>query len=284
MSNLTPEDNELLQRARSGLDATPDDQARVKGKLFAQIGIATGIGGAAVSTSTSATAGAGAAVAVAAGTSLVTKLLVVVAVVGVVGGGAAIVHRTTVQSNATPSRVSMPSAVEPTLPQAPPPIASIATPSLPHDDRPAFPAPTARPAPTATTATTSAAVATTPAATATSGTTATFGATATAGTATTGATVATPAPTPAVAPSTAISGPATVSAEAALLQNADAELKAGRADHALALLINIKRSFRMEFSSRSAKPNGSSSFARSDERRTLEMRPLPSCKHARGRH
>ena len=37
MSDLTPEDEALLQCARDGDLPTPDDHARVKGKLFAQL-------------------------------------------------------------------------------------------------------------------------------------------------------------------------------------------------------------------------------------------------------
>ena len=57
MSDSTPDDQALLERAREGVEASADDQARVKRKLFTHIGI--GIGASTVATSGGAAAGTG---------------------------------------------------------------------------------------------------------------------------------------------------------------------------------------------------------------------------------
>ena len=55
MSDLTPEDEVLLARARRGGEASVADRARVKRKVFARIGI--GVGVSAISTAGGASAG-----------------------------------------------------------------------------------------------------------------------------------------------------------------------------------------------------------------------------------
>jgi hypothetical protein len=239
MSELGPEDEALLRGARAGLEATPDDQARVKRRLFAQLGIGLATGGSAISTSAGASASAGVATTVATGTTLVTKLLITVAVVGLVSGGVLVVKSSRTHSNVVSPSASA-NAVTSPLPQQPTELSALATasaaPIAPLDTSqsslPATP-PIANAPAHRSSLQPSDPVAASDRAT---------GADHASSIDTTNLAPQTAGVTPsnvgqaAVLPTPVAAGPATVDAEAALLRNADAELKADRADHALALL------------------------------------------------
>jgi hypothetical protein len=132
MSNLTPDDRALLARARLGVEPTTDDQARVKRRLFAQIGVGIGAATTAISTSTGASAGAAAATGA---TASIAKILGAVAIVsGVVATGIAVVHGS--HAPVAPA----PTSARP--PQAEPPVqlaAGIGTPSTETAPSPAAP-------------------------------------------------------------------------------------------------------------------------------------------------
>jgi hypothetical protein len=81
MSDLTPEDEALLGRARLGLEATDADRERVKSKLFAQIGIGT----------LAATKSTAAATTLLAGAS--TKVIAGVGIAVLMIGGSIAIHR-----------------------------------------------------------------------------------------------------------------------------------------------------------------------------------------------
>jgi hypothetical protein len=221
MSVLGPEDEALVRDARAGMDATPDDQARVKRKLFAQLGIGAAIGGSAIATSSGASASAGAAATtVAAGSSVVAKLLITIAVIGLVGGGAVVVRRSRTHSDVSSSSVAQASA----NPQQPtfaiePSVASSASPIAPLD--------TAQPSQPATPMISDIPTHRSPSRASDPSAVSDRSADPEASTHTTNPDPPTSVP---------VSGPATVDAEAALLRSADTELKAGRADHALALV------------------------------------------------
>jgi len=238
MSELGPEDESLLRGARSGIDPTPDDHARIKRRLFAQLGIGAATGGSAIATSTGASAGTVApAASFVAGSSAITKIVIGALFLGLASGGALVVkgsraHSVTASTaTATTTTATSTSNAEPTptasstLPviaplaasQAPlsltPPVAP--TPLRSHSSSDPSAASDRSGDPPWPAASNAAALPTETAASATN--------------------AINSVQPPSVAPSPA-AGPTTVDAEAALLRSADTELKAGRADHALALL------------------------------------------------
>lgn len=236
MSELGPEDEALLQRARAGVDASSDDHARVKRKLFAQLGIGAAVGGSAISTSTGASAGAagaGAAASVVAGTGIVTKVVVAVLLAGVVTGGVMVGRR-----SRSPSSVAPPSASVPTSTPMSASQTSIADIDFSAPANSIAPPNDSLPSPRSSTIATSASSDRTPER-ARSGDVAPPSAPASSAPPRQDSTASTPigsGETPAAVPTRAPAGPATVDAEAALLRRADTELKAGRANSALALL------------------------------------------------
>ncbi len=235
MTDLTPDDEALLERARAGDAPTADDHARVKRKLLLQLGV--GIG---VSTATGSATGAGVGTGVAAGSTavagsgFVVKVVAAVAVMAALGGGAAGVNHwrkaaMTVPVAVTPTATAMAtstptstptttttttttavlSPVNPPPVTSPPPVTVVAPPAtarardvapspIVHEwtEVPVSPATTASPPPDPVTADV-------------------------------------PAPTT----TTAVpAGPTTLDAEADLLRRADAARKSGDAAGALALL------------------------------------------------
>ncbi len=85
MSDLTPEDETLLARARRGGEATVADRKRVKRKVFMRIGI--GVGASAISTAGGASAGfAAGGAATGAGLAASTAKIVVVLALGAGAG------------------------------------------------------------------------------------------------------------------------------------------------------------------------------------------------------
>jgi len=199
MGGLTPEDVALLERARRGVDLDSDDRARVKRKLFAQLGIGVAAGTSTVSGSAGASAGAagasGGAATGAWGTALVTKVAMVAGIAGgVVGMTLAMLHG------------PVPAPIPASPPVAAPPASSTVETPLPAPRQPldvpdeSIPtvSPSARPA-----------VPPRP---------------------------VRPAPVPSVGRQDLPPGPSTVGAEAALLRRADSALKSGDPSRARALL------------------------------------------------
>ena len=255
VSDLTPDDEALISAARGGLEATPEDRARVKGKLFAQIGIATGIAGSAISTSTAASAGAAAGASagaaagaatgaaattgVLAGVSLTTKLVLAAIVISGAGGAIAI-HENAKKTNAStmpsPPAVMMPASpvstqnVAPTSqPEIAPAVTGPTTTATPAIDQAATPPPAIVNPPVS------------PAQVATPKSNAVSARDHVASNDSTSTSSPTTTATPQV---TAVaSGPTTVDAEAAILRNADAALKRGDAQGALALVDQHARQF-----------------------------------------
>jgi hypothetical protein len=142
MSDLTPEDEALLQRARGANLASAEDHARVKRKLLVQVGLGVGIGTSAVSSSGGASAalGAGGGAAVTAGGSgliaLAAKVIVTVALVGgattavlVVRGsrGSAVVTPPAVASRSADSTTSVTPVLESSVAERPPATANLDT-------------------------------------------------------------------------------------------------------------------------------------------------------------
>jgi hypothetical protein len=115
MSDLTPQDEALLDRARSDLDPSDDDRARNKRRLYAHLGI--GIGAASAAASTSASAGTVAAAAAGSGAlGLAVKTGLALVLAGTLAGTAVVA----VHSRATP-------ATPPSLRSAPTSIATAPT-------------------------------------------------------------------------------------------------------------------------------------------------------------
>ncbi len=218
MSPLTPDDEALLERARRGLEPGVEDHARIKRRLLARIGVVgMGVG-------TSASAAAGAATPLVAGgagaLSVVAKIAVTVSLVTGVVGGAAVVHGWT-SSKATVERVA-PVPAGPAWAAAAPPRAG----GLP--------------------------VAVAPAARALDGTPV-----ASAAPPLPPAIARAPAPSPPhargekpadalgdpAATASPVAGPSTVGAEADLLRQADAAMKAGDPERALAFVEQHAASF-----------------------------------------
>jgi hypothetical protein len=221
MSDLTPEDEALLERARhGGGEATPDDHARVKRKLLAQVGI--GVGASAMSTSGGASAGLTA-------TSAAAKIVVALAI-GMGAGTGVVMSYGPRTAHEPPARILASPAVptsSPSVVQAPATTTGTIEPSEApasesRDDPPRpivrdhAPRPNAVPIAAAPNEPSSSPP---------------------------------PADHPAslVPPLPAVQleppGPATVAAEAELLRQADAALKGGRPANALALLGEHARQF-----------------------------------------
>jgi hypothetical protein len=115
MSNMTPEDDALLEAARGASLPTADDQARVKRKLLAQIAVGVGVGTSAISTTSGAGAGlstAGATVGSGAVVALVAKVVVGVALVGGAVGAGIVGLR---GSSGQAKRAEAPAAVTPNV-------------------------------------------------------------------------------------------------------------------------------------------------------------------------
>lgn len=81
MNDWTPEDRELLDRARGGYEPTAADRARVRAGLAASLGLGAGLTVGTTALSATATP------------LLAAKVFVGLAVLGAFGGGAALVHR-----------------------------------------------------------------------------------------------------------------------------------------------------------------------------------------------
>jgi len=112
MKHLRREDELLLGKARRGIDPSEADRARIKRKVFAQIGLGVGAATSAVAGSANATAGSAVAggaglVAHAGGLALGVKALAALVVLGAVGAGVVVTSR----SPSAGSRRSAPSAV-----------------------------------------------------------------------------------------------------------------------------------------------------------------------------
>jgi hypothetical protein len=118
MSNLTPEDEALLQRARNAGLPTEDDHGRVKRKLLVQIGVGIGVGTSAISTTSGAGAGlsaAGATAASGAVLSVVAKVAIAVALVGgAVGAGVVAVRGSSSQTKRPAPTTNATQSVPPT--------------------------------------------------------------------------------------------------------------------------------------------------------------------------
>ena len=122
MSDLMPEDEALLERARGGLGDASPHQARVKGKLFAQLGIGLG------TTAIAAKGGASAAAVGVGSFTTIAKVMVALAVVGgVVGTGVV------VSSRSRP--VIAPTARSSVASEVPLPLPLLAVPPRPPEDR-----------------------------------------------------------------------------------------------------------------------------------------------------
>jgi hypothetical protein len=98
MKHLRQEDELLLGKARRGIEPAEADRARIKRKLFAQIGLGVGAATSAVAGSANATAGSALAggtglVAHAGGLALGVKALAALVVVGAVGAGFVVTSR-----------------------------------------------------------------------------------------------------------------------------------------------------------------------------------------------
>jgi hypothetical protein len=83
MSDLTPEDRDLLELARDGHEPTQGDRVRVRIALVTRLGVGTGL-----ITTTATTSNAATSV-------LVTKIIATVAIAGAVGGAGVVTYRAT---------------------------------------------------------------------------------------------------------------------------------------------------------------------------------------------
>jgi hypothetical protein len=259
LTPLAPEDMALLELARGGFQEGPEDRARIQGKLALQLGAAAGLGASTFVASKAAAAAPGAA----SGTSLLVAKVVAGAalVTGLASIGVVLVrHPGTVayrklgpsarESTATSALLSAPpsvAAARTTMEARSAAPSSADTPDVPGHDEPALRAPTVAVAPSQGQASRESVVPHIPlgphapplrtpadraqvvprvAPTATA-------------TPDPPRTVVAARPSPADDSETlprAPRGPSTVDAEAALLRDADAALKAGRAERALALV------------------------------------------------
>jgi hypothetical protein len=219
MTDLTPDDEALLERARRAGEATAADQARVKRKIFAQIGV--GLGTSAISTSGGA-AGLGGGAAT--GTSFVAstaKIVVALALGAGAGTGVLLAsHGRDAQGTGPALRAAPATSIAAPAPSPPveTPMAASASPRESTPDESLAPTPPRAVAPGRATRTPSPAPA---------------------GERSTEATAAenTPPAAPfAAPPQPEPGGPSTVGAEADLLRQADGALKAGHPSQALALL------------------------------------------------
>jgi len=252
MSDLSPEDEDLLERARGGNLASEDDHARVKRKLLARIGMGLAVG----TTTTSAASGAGAglsaggtAVATGGVLAVVAKVVAAVALVGgATGTGYVLVHKgSSHEASARAAPVATPPELGTSMSAAPasaegvvaPPTAHLTSASVASDAPPSptvnspaaspVPAvplpsrPTSAPRSLSRAAPDFAPLRATPASS---------------------TLVGPPSDWTAVAPAPqAPAGPATVAAEAELLRQADAARKGGDAARALALVDEHRARF-----------------------------------------
>jgi hypothetical protein len=217
MNDLTPEDQALLERARLGGDAaTPEDHARVKRRLFAQVGVA--VGTSAVATSGGASAGLTASAS--AGSTLVGsvgKIVVALAIGAGAGTGVTVAYHARPTQPPPVAPATQPSNAIATIERDrsnEPPTAELGTEPLAR--APSREATRDRPASARSAALSAPLPADRPIASQ-------------------AAENVSPAPAQ-PAPRQQPVGPATVAAEAELLRQADAALKAGDAARALALL------------------------------------------------
>ncbi len=112
MSDMTPEDEALLERARrGGTAATMEDHARVKRRLLAQIGM----GAAATAISTSGGASAGLTTAGAASTAWASAAKIVVALAVGAGAGTGVVLTYGARSAHEPRAVPLPASSAPVV-------------------------------------------------------------------------------------------------------------------------------------------------------------------------
>jgi|HubBroStandDraft_2_1064218.scaffolds.fasta_scaffold146108_2 hypothetical protein len=129
MSDLSPDDEALLEQARGGLEPSSSDHARIKGKLLVRIGVTA-------LSATSAAAGAATTLTAGAGMTIATKVVVTAAVVlGALGGGAVLVQRSSAPAPSASSlalsrSAAVPSAAIPTPSSARLPSAPRAEPAL----------------------------------------------------------------------------------------------------------------------------------------------------------
>lgn len=223
MSNLTPDDQELLRGARLGLQPTRKDHARIKRRVLAQVGLGVGVATSAVSTATAASAGTAVGVGV-----TVTKVVCVLVVAGsLVGTGVIALRDPPSSSTATQRNRGVPTVASPRVDDSTPRRGTTvpAPPPSPPEEAARAPGPAA-------------AVAT--ASPSPAGVAAPHLVIATAPPTVEGRPPAPPEPTPATAApepqSAPPPGPATVAAEAELLRRADVALHAGDPARALALL------------------------------------------------
>jgi hypothetical protein len=144
MSDLTPEDEALIARARDGLDPGPEDHARIKRGLLVRIAGTAAATAALSASAEAATSTAIAGSATGAGLGSVVAKAVIVGVLGAAvtfGGYAATRHA---PGHAMSSAPSAAAAVDPPKPPAATTAASLAPPPTPT------PTPTVTPTPTAT--------------------------------------------------------------------------------------------------------------------------------------
>ncbi len=150
MSDRTPEDKGLLERAPSGGLAKADDHGRVKRKLFMQLGFGTGVRTAATSAIVAARPGmsAGATTARAGGVLVGITKLTIAALVGAAIAICAIVVYVSNRKTSLPAASTSGQPPPPTLPSTP---IEVPFPSLTSETEPASPAtgPIAAPAPAA---------------------------------------------------------------------------------------------------------------------------------------
>jgi hypothetical protein len=234
---LAPEDDALLELARGGFRASPEDRARIRGKVALQVG--AGIGASTLAASKAAAAAPGAVSGAAVPSLLVAKIAATTALVtGLAGAGAVLLHRSlategaplnapltgTVSAAEGMARAPAPAApLEAPVPrETPAPLASLEVPverpAPPHRaladhpphhvaPSPVTTAPDAPPPPGPSIVAPSSVMTARP-----------------------------PLLDEAAPPSRAPRGPATVDVEAALLRDADAALLAGHPSRALALV------------------------------------------------
>jgi len=139
MSELGPETRALLDAARSGDEPTPEDHARVKRRVWAQIGVAVGAAAGASAGAAASNAGATGAKAVAASAArawLTWKGLAVVAVAAGVGAGAYALARawSAPPQSSGVVQIASPTAAGSTVPAATPPADSAS--ATPADSTP----------------------------------------------------------------------------------------------------------------------------------------------------
>jgi hypothetical protein len=242
MSDMTPDDDALIRQARLGMAPTDEDHARIKRKVLGQLGIGVGVATSVVTASTTA----GARVVTASLLANVAK--VVGGVIVVVSAGAAIARQWPAAS-LPPSVRSGPVAAQlaASAPPAAPAARELASSATAAASGALAPPVTPMVSPTATASIARGALIAAPSDDVYRESVPAISASAMAPVAAMAGPAA-PSPgeaaTPASEPgSGSPPGPATVAAEARLLRDADAALRAGDAAHALALLDQHAASF-----------------------------------------